>query len=275
MLVGTYLFLDRLCMASLRAAEALHRGFWLGLLRPGALQAVTSRFYQHFPQYTDPRFNGRGLFVWERQAIERHFVPAKSVLVAACGGGRELAGLAALGFAVTGFDPDERLVRHAASVQLGRADGVREVLHSHPSHVPDGLPQFDAAVLGWGAYTHIVGRALRIRFLRDIASHLDDGAPLLLSFWDRPPQGRQLAFANAVARVVATISLNPRRPELGDWLGRHFTHAFIEPELRQELAEAGFVVVHYQSDPYAHAVARLRRGDRTGSDEVFSPTQSG
>ena len=95
-------------------------------------------------------------------------------------------------------------------------------------------------MLGWGVYTHIVGRAGRIAFLREFASVLNAGAPILVSFWERDESTvRKFLAMHAAARFVAALSRNPRPMELGDLLAGVFAHCFVEEEIRAELDEAG------------------------------------
>ena len=251
-----YVLCNRVVMGALALLEALHCGLWLGLLRRAQLNAVTADFYRNQGCYVDSAYNASGLADWERAAIERHFPTSGQVLVPGCGGGRELAALAARGFAVVGFDPDERFVQAAQDMQWTGAAHAPVVMLCAPDAVPPGLGSHDACVLGWGAYTHIAGRDARVGFLRHIGNALRPGAPLLLSFWANPPSPRKLRIAHRVASLVAKVSLNPRVPEYGDWLGQHFAHYFDEDAIRAELADADFELLEYIEEPYAHAVAR-------------------
>lgn len=251
-----YAVWNRLVMGALALLETLHAGLWLGLLRRSQLNAVTARFYLGQASYLDAGYNASGLSDWEGAAITAHFPSKGSVLVPGCGGGRELLGLASMGFRTTGFDPDPRFVN--AAQDAGGAELAHQpvVLHAPPDEVPGGLGVHDACVLGWGAYTHVAGRDARIALLRGLARVLIPGAPLLLSFWACPSSPRRMRLAYRVASMVARLTFNDRKPEPGDWLGQHFVHYFDEEEIRGELREAGFDMLAYVEEPYAHAVAR-------------------
>lgn len=254
-MAGLYAFWNRVVLAALALLEAVHAGVWLGLLRRRQLNAVTAGYYRGQACYVDPGFNGSGLFDWEALAIQRYFPASGHVLVAGCGGGRELRTLAALGLRTTGFDPDDRLVRTAQSADWTQAAHVPVVMHARPDTVPAGLGLHDACLLGWTAYAHIAGREARIAFLRGLAACLLPGAPLILSFWTHPPSVRQMRINHGMASLVARATFNPRMPEYGDWLGRHFIHYFDEAQVRDELREAGFEMTCYLEQPSAHAVA--------------------
>lgn len=247
---------NRLVMAGLALLEAVHAGVWLGLFRRTQLNAVTADYYRRQSCYLDAGYNASGLFDWDRSAIDGYFPATGLILVPGCGGGRELAALAAMGFATTGFDPDLRFVQAAQHADWSAVAHAPDVRHASPDQVPPGLGPHDACVLGWGAYTHVAGRDARIRLLTQLADVLPSGAPLLLSFWANPPSVKKMRIAHQVASVVARLSLNRRVPEYGDWLGLHFAHYFDEAAVREELRDAGFEMLVYIDDPYAHAVAR-------------------
>jgi len=250
-----YAVWNRIFMGGLALLETLHAGLWLGLLRRTQLNAVTARFYLGQACYVDSGYNASGLFDWERSAIARYFPSTGRVLVPGCGGGRELSALTAMGFRTTGFDPDPRFVDAAQDAEVAGLAHRPVVVHAPPDKVPEGLPMHDACVLGWGAYTHMAGRDARIALLRELAGVLVPGAPLLLSFWASPPSPRRVRIAHRFASLVARLTFNDRSPEYGDWLGQHFAHYFDEAEVRAELREAGFDMLTYIEEPYAHAVA--------------------
>src|ERR1700691_3737572 len=96
--VRAYLWFDRWFPRLLRLLVILHDGFWLGCLDSEDLTAVTIQSYQQSFRYNSPEHNQSGLFPWERETIDRFFRPSSKILVAASGGGRELAALHNLGF---------------------------------------------------------------------------------------------------------------------------------------------------------------------------------
>jgi hypothetical protein len=49
-------------------------GFWLGVLDRRTLHAIDDLAYRRWrPLYQNPEYNRRGLFEWEREAIESYF----------------------------------------------------------------------------------------------------------------------------------------------------------------------------------------------------------
>lgn len=247
---------DRWVISVLALVEAVHCGFWLGVFRRRSLHAVTALFYARHTLYTDPGHNRAGLSPWEQVVVDRHFAPGARILVPGCGGGRELMALSSRGFRTTGFDPDPSYLEAARTIDWSGVAHAPVILQAPPDQVPAPLPAHDACLLGWGAYTHVVGRPARVAFLQALGQALVPGAPLLLSFWVCAPRSRKRMVAHAVASFVATLTFNPRPPEYGDWLGQNFTHSFHEAEIRDELAAAGFEMQEYSEEPYGHAVAR-------------------
>ncbi|MFC5577721.1 class I SAM-dependent methyltransferase [Lysobacter niabensis] len=256
MLARLYSFLDRWVIRALTLAEVIHCGFWMGVLRRPTLHQVTALFYARHALFVDADHNASGLYAWERGALDRYFPREGAILVPACGGGRELAALADAGYRTTGFDPEPRLVAEARARDWDSTRHPPRILHAAADTVPAEVGMHDAAVIGWGAYTHMVGRPARVAFLAALGQCLPPGAPVLLSFWTRGPRDRRLDMAFRLASVVAKLALNSRRPERGDWLGQNFAHYFNEQDIRDELAAAGFEFLEYAEAPYGHAVAR-------------------
>lgn len=252
-LVAAY---DRSLRRSFAALESFHTGLLLGLLRAGALDRMTQLSYRARALYLEPGYNGSGLFDWERDAIARHFRPGSRLLLAGCGGGRELLPLARDGFVVDAFDPNAEYVALARRT-LEEQGLPGQVLQAEPSVVPAKFAgRYDGFVLGWVVYAHIVGRNQRLAFLRELRRRATAGAPLLLSFWVRRASSRRERMQHAVARLVARLSFNPRRPEAGDDLNQQaFVHWFDEAGIGSELREAGFEPVGFKATPFGHVVA--------------------
>jgi hypothetical protein len=242
----------------MRLLGILHEGFWLGCLDPEDLTAVTIRSYQQSQLYGGREHNQSGLFPWEREAIDRFFRPSSRILVAACGGGREMIALHNLGFQVDGFDCTPRLVE--ASQGFLRQLGISaNVVLCPPNEVPEELTPSDALIVGWTAYMQIPGSARRIAFLRKLRAAAPSDAPLLISFWVKeegsPDEGRVFRFAKWF-RSLPGRRAEPLEP--GDHVtDRGFHHCFAKAEIEAELKAGGFQMCHYcQADhPYAVGVA--------------------
>ncbi|MBC5811517.1 MAG: class I SAM-dependent methyltransferase [Candidatus Eremiobacteraeota bacterium] len=235
-----------------RLAYAAYEGAWLGTFDRSRLNAVTNAFYaQSGDRYVDEAYNASGLTEWERAAVERHFGECRTVLVTAAGGGREVFGLASLGFDVTAFECAPHLVAWSRTFLSGRGVNAT-LLAAEPDEVPP-LGQFDGVVVGWGSYMHVAGRAARIAFLRRLRESLAPGAPLLVSFKalgaPRPERRAVVAVANVVRRLRGRDAA-----EIGDELKGWFRHCFTRVQIEDELRSAGFSPAAYAEEPYGHAV---------------------
>jgi hypothetical protein len=245
------------------ATRAVLGGLWLGLLSDASLRALDEAYYSRTDLYRTADWNERGLFDWERELIEEHFEPGARVLVAACGGGREVLGLLRADFDAHGYEPHQALVAYGS-------DFLAQ--HGHPSRIhpsprdtfPTAAESCDAVVVGWGGYSLMHARQRRISFLTGAAERLPSKAPVLLSFFHRSADSRELLLTKAIADALRRA--RRREPvELGDTLAPNQVHVFARAQLADELAEARLDLVDYritgradETASYAAAVARVR-----------------
>ncbi|HEX6038430.1 MAG TPA: class I SAM-dependent methyltransferase [Longimicrobium sp.] len=217
--------------------QATYDGVWLGLLRRADLHAVDERYYDRTASYHGDAHNLRGLFDWEKSALEA-FAGCRRVAVLGAGGGREVLALSRMGFDVTGYECNAALVR-AAGEFLPRQGCAARVVHLPRDEVPSDAEPFDGIILGWSAYTLISGRAHRIHLLRRLRPLVRPGGPLLLSFWTRGGDTARFRVSAAVANAVRAVTRG-ERIERGDALAPNFAHFFVAAEVSAELREAGW-----------------------------------
>ena len=178
--------------------------------------------------------------------------PLKPARVALINGGREVMALRRLGYEVDGFECNSELVRFANAL-LEQEGLTRSVQLAPPDTCLSGQVTYDGLIIGWGAYMLIQGRDSRIALLRKMRSRVDDGAPLLLSFFVRSPGARQFFVSNAIGNSLRRL-LGRENIELGDALEPEYVHYFTQEEIAGELREGGFVLEYYSEDPYGYAV---------------------
>lgn len=237
------------------AAHTIHAGIWLGLLdRPSLLELVTER-YDVTGNYLNLEYNRSGFWYWETKSLDQYFSSCQSVLVGAAGGGRELLALARRGVRADGFECSPKLL-DACRALLTAEKIQATVLSAAPDTVPKQFETYDGLILGWGAYTHMIGRENRIRFLSEFRKHLQPDGPLLLSFFIRKPGSRRFRWTFRIARLLQTLRRSKEPAELGDASPGLFHHHFIRKEIEQELAEAGFHLESYVEADSGYAVAR-------------------
>ena len=237
-----------------RLVNGAYTGLGLAVLTQEDLHAVSELKYGGEGFYWTEEYNKRGLWDWERRAVERYFAECKRVLVMATGGGREFLALRKRGIEVDGFESDPGLVQFAN--QLLDKEGLSAEIGLAPwDHCPVGDRRYDGAVVGWAAYMHIRGRRRRVTFLRELRDKLDGGSPILLSFYTRIGKSRYFPIVAMVGNVPARI-LGRDRVEVGDCMIPDFAHFFTREEVESELAEGGFELLDFETAEYGHAVGR-------------------
>jgi hypothetical protein len=243
---------ERLSLATLAAFD----GACLGVLDRDRLAAIDEAYYAQQTHYLDDGYNNKGLSDWEQAAIDAHFTPGSRVGVTGAGGGREVLALRKQGFDALGYECNDAL---AAGARRVLADaGVGGDVRAQPrDRWPDDGERFDAVVVGWGSYMLTPGRHRRIEFLRDVARHVDAGAPVLLSFFARGELAPYHRIVDRVARPLRRLR-GQEPPDPGDSLRPNFVHFFDEAQLRSEVEEAGLELVDYGVADYGWAVARAR-----------------
>jgi hypothetical protein len=222
--------------------QAVYDGVWLGLLHREHLYAVDERFYNRNASYHGDAHNLRGLFDWEKAALEA-FEGCRRVAVLGAGGGREVLALSRLGYAVEGYECNAALV-HAAQNFLARQDCPAPIRHLPRDQVPAAGEPYDGIILGWGSYTLMPGRAHRIDLLRRLRPLVRPGGPILLSFYTRGVDTQRFRVSAAVANGIRVLTRG-ERIERGDALAPNFVHSFTSAEIGSELREAGWVPQRY------------------------------
>jgi SAM-dependent methyltransferase len=247
----------------LGAHKFLRHLVYFTFLDARGFQLVTDLYYERHRFYFEEEHNARGLFPWEERVLERHFSGVRSVLVTSAGGGREVLAFARKGYRVVGTENHAGLCK-TAEARLAGLPNAR-VLSLPPRDLPAGEPLFDAAVLGWGGYSHMAPRAQRIAFLRKVRGGLQPGGRLLVSYLGRKPGAeRTVSVARAVTRplrrVCGYVAVEP-----GDGITLGFVHRFLPGEAAREAEEAGFAALEESvasggavGDAYPYLVARSR-----------------
>jgi hypothetical protein len=250
----------------IRLIQSLYTGFWVGLLTSSDLDSVDDAYYvgsqkrQSPIDYTSPEYNKRGLFDWERKAIETHFPPGGSIGLMAAGGGREVLALRRMSFRVEAWECQPEFI--AAANALLVAEGFEpSVTYAPRNTVPAGAETYDGVVVGWGSYMHMAGRDRRVGVLRALRARVHEGSPILVSFYTRRPGDSYLRLAAGVANLVRLL-LGRERAQLGDLLEPNFVHRFTEEEINGELADGGFELKWFALRPYSHAIGRATSADR-------------
>ena len=128
--------------------DALHSGFWLGVMSDRSLEYSDVLFYNEKKHYTDDKYNQSGLYPWEKSVIEKHFKNAQEILLIAAGGGREVLALQNMGYDVDSYECNPKLIEYGND--LLRRNGIRKKIEYLPgSSVPERITEYDGIIIGW------------------------------------------------------------------------------------------------------------------------------
>ena len=246
----------------MRGTRAVLNAGWLGLLSDASLRMLDERYYEDSIVYRTDEWNERGLFVWERELIDEHFRGCARVLVLACGGGREVLALLREGFDAIGYEPHPALLAYARGFLAAR--GYESRVHAVArDEFPGMAGPADGVVVGWGGFSLVHGRARRIAMLREAGRRLSAGGPVLLSFFARPSDGRELELTSTGATGLRRLRGHPHM-DLGDTLAPNLVHVFTRSRLLEEVQAADLELADYKvigraadDTRYAAAVVRV------------------
>jgi len=229
-----------------------HEGIFLGLLSKETLEQLSYRKYSKLNQYKSYEWNKRGFFEWETAIVQKYFMSCKNIMVLAAGGGREMIALKEFCLNSVGYESNEN-IRVAGNFLI---DHLELDLIIHPSKINDcPIPEevFDGIILGWGAYTHIIGRKQRLELLEKMKKSVAPGSPMLISFWS---QAREYSFEKKVYNFANRIKdfFGKEKIENGDRYIGVFGHYFTKDEIRLELALAGLKMVEFDNMHYGYVV---------------------
>ena len=240
---------------------------------PESRDAITAAIYARQPDYSrGGRTFARGLMDWEDRFLDRMGLgEGAHILLGGAGGGRELVALAARGYRVTAFEPSPRLAadlaREASSrpgtvaLMAGYDDLIDAVQGTGPlAGLKEGGP-FDAVMLGWGSFAHVLGESKRRGVLMATRA-LAPEAPLLLSYLP-PTTGsgnavgpRTAQFRGMLKRLGAPAVVDP-----GDhfipWAGFH--HEMTPADIEALAVSTGYVVDALPVGAFGYAYLRPSR----------------
>ncbi|MBI2389184.1 MAG: class I SAM-dependent methyltransferase [Deltaproteobacteria bacterium] len=205
-----------------------------------------------------------GLHDWEAKLVhDRRFPTTGRLLVGAAGGGREIAVLTRLGYHVDAFEPSPSLF--ASAEEVARRSGRARVARGTYAELCDAVDgrgpladlvaagRYDAVMLGWGSYSHVLDRAQRVALLRAVA-RLTRG-PLVVSFEvRRPPMRRTDRMPRLVQNAARAFGRGAPPPELVFYGNVGFLASFDRQMLEGEAADAGWTVSTFAETPYGYAL---------------------
>lgn len=229
-----------------RASEAAI----LAIADEEVLSEHSRRGYSRQNEYlASSSFSQRGIFAWERGAIERNFPLSPSrILVGAAGGGREAFYLAKRGYDVVAYEPVGSFVESMARAASFGPSFValqarheelpfaQDVLESNTLRLVDDYGPFDAGIIGWGSFSHLVSEAGRIHLLSEFARLVS--GPILVSFYTRSDE-LKAGWKHNLRRKLPGFNRDPGA-SFSSAIG--FTYSYTSSEFERLVASSGLQI---------------------------------
>lgn len=156
----------------------------LALVPPSKRINFTSSLYM---KRYGPSSVNNGLFSWEENMINSFFPkPPSKVLVGGAGAGRELKVLSNRGYFISAFEPLCKSASLAKQVVPKKQllsfsiSGYEDLISGRLKEVEDFAP-YDAVILGWSSFTHILDKEVQRLTLEKVRKLCPQG-PILLSW---------------------------------------------------------------------------------------------
>lgn len=254
---------DSLVLRNRERARSFMRGLLTEALSIEELEELTVRLYDR----AAGQYSGQSVQDWENAMFDRWLPPAPAhILVTAAGSGREARALIARGHAVDALEPTPGMAATCAAVpgigmvvRATHKDLVAAVARGGGPATPLAERRYDAVLVGWGSFTHVLSREGQVRLLT-ACDRLAPSGPILLSFFARGRDGRRRVRAFAAGtrlgrRVGASRGTTSKALEIDLIWHLGFTHACAADEIAELAASMGRVA-ETTITPYGHAVLR-------------------
>jgi len=227
-----------------KALHIMESAIPVGLLQRTEIEQLVRRNYAAAPDFYDPR---KYRIRYEEQLLpilERHIgKPAgHRLLDLCCGHGREAEIFARAGFKVYGVDSQEAVIARAQAY----AEHVGFQAEFTAADIETWVPpqaDWDIVYTSLWMYSTVPDRAARKQWLGRLSDWVASSGCLVISV---TPQsgGAGPAVRHAIAWLTRLLSLNSRRPELGDRFHNGlFWHDFTDRTLVAELDDAGMEII--------------------------------
>lgn len=218
------------------------------------LGKIDEKFYNQYDEYFSENHN-KIIYPWEEKVISDYFKNVKTVLINAVGGGREVYYLHNRGFEVHAYECNDKLRGFGNKFLMEEGISV-EIKPLERDKLPDSDIAFDSFIVGWGAYNHMRGKELRIKFLKDAAEKLVQNGLIVLSYW--PWSWSHEYGLERIWRISYRMQklFGGRIIEPGDLLEPMYGHYYYPGEVDEELKAAGFEVIYQNDEDYGVSVGR-------------------
>lgn len=250
--------INKFSKAIINFFHAVQSGFWLGVMGEKSLDYSDDLIYNRSGFYREDKYNLSGLYEWEKPMIQKHFLNAKNIMVIAAGGGREVVALSRMGYEVNGYECNPNLVAFAQD--LLKRSGIRGSVEYLPRNsVPEVTKKYDGIIIGWGAYSFMVGSRTRLAFLKDLYPFMHKDSSLMLSFLYTKKRTRSDKIIGKVSNFFRFLTFR-EKTEPGDRLVPDYMHFFTEEEIWGELTQCNYTVKDISLKGDGCVVAGLQAG---------------
>jgi SAM-dependent methyltransferase len=234
-----------------------------GLLRRDDLRAAMQRQFSDFG--ASPDEVDEGLNPFEVRVYAKWLPPSGRVLLVGSGAGRDLIGLARLGYAVAGIEQAPGLV-DACRGHLARL-GIAACVRAGFVEAMEIDGQYDAVIFAPSCYSNMRSSEARVATLRRLRSHLAPGGRMVVHYI---ATGSPSRLATALVRASTTIAIAGWTPEAGDSFSfrrlapdvPYFFHTFLAAEVVSECASAALRAIGEEHPPdRSHCLIVQKDGD--------------
>jgi hypothetical protein len=197
------------------------------------------------------------LFPWEEQVIEKFFpAPPARILIGGAGGGREVFALVSRGYEVVAFEPSKALVESMSNmvaegidvkVFCASYDDLPHLSPAKPGHSMANLEDmstFDAAIVGWGSFSHLTSEESRVRTLKAFAKATK--GPIVVSFLSFRPTAKDIPPPSKLRRFLPGKFNREAGNAFSVYIG--FYHEMHEAEIIDIAHQSGLKIVHLNTD---------------------------
>jgi SAM-dependent methyltransferase len=240
-------------LSALAWLERVRRPFFPPLFM-GSDERILAQLATAYDVETDVVARDSALLPEEETLLRRYLEPGRRLLDVGCGAGREAIAFARAGLTVVGIDIAPAMVARARDTSRAAGLAIEFAVGEPLTWAATGAP-FDAIYFSPGIYSHIPGRARRVRTLARLRTLLaPSGLIVLRPVLDQPlPLLSRARLVNRVRRLGRRMGFR-RLAEPGDQLYRshglvrapishRYIHRFRDHgEAEAELADADLVV---------------------------------
>lgn len=224
-----------------KVAQQFQAAIPVGLLRREEIGLMVLATYRRNPDYYNPahytvRHEEELLAALERHVAAPDGGPAR-LLDLYCGHGREAEVFARAGYRVTGVDALAEVVDRARAYAEEAGFDAEFVAADVDRWQPDRA-EWDVVYTSLWMYSTVPDRAARVVWVSRLVEWAAPGGVVVISIKPRRP-GLGAKARHAIARAMAGLTRNPRRPEIGDrFTGGLFWHDSSAEEAAAELRDA-------------------------------------